>query len=1062
MPKQEDAALIRRPLLLFLVVAAGYAAGSQLSHSWFGADGVSASFFPAAGVTLAALVLVERRLWPVVLAAAAAAEVTLDLIHGIDLAPSLGYAAANTVQPLVAALLLTSVRPRVDLARTTDLVAFIVCAVIAGPAIGAAAGASTFVFLDGGDGWARFAGEWWVGDGLGVLVIGGVILSLRPGSRTSDRGRRLTEAIAIASVAGLSTWALFWFDWLPLVFVPAALLLVCGFRLDTRAVAVTGTLVAFIAGQAASGDHAYWRDLEVSPDVGLLYLQLALGVLLMAALAIAAEVGERERTAIASATAARFMEIADAAPAMLWVTDAQDECVFLSRGWQEFTGQDAGQGLGFAWTEAIHPDDRDAAGEAFLAASASRRAFGLDYRLRRADGAYRWVIDSGRPRLGPDGAFLGYVGSVIDAHERKQVEGALTESEARLRTLFSSIDEGYCLAEMVHDADGRAVDYRFLETNPLFESMTGLVDAVGRTALEMIPELESHWIETYARVASGGDPLRFESGSEAMGRWFDVFATPVGASGTRFALVFKDVTERRRADLALRESEIAERAARRRAELTARVLGEMEAREGVRARTGRLVELLVPQVADVAAVEMPDEAPRIAIATDVRPSGDDTDALMLDRLEIRSQMVVPLDLGGGVQATLLLGLVDSGRPAYTPDDVAFVGEVAERVGLLLARARVQEEERQIGLRLQRALLPDDLEPHPGVSVAARYAPASDVLEVGGDWYDAFSLPDGRIGVVVGDVVGHGIAAAADMGGLRVALAALAPHAGGPARLLTLVHDFARERDPNSFATVGYAVLDASTGALTYASAGHPPMLAVSPSGATRWLAQGRSAPLCNLDVGDRSEAETVLEPGSLLVAYSDGLVERRGEPLSAGLARLEAVVRARMDGTVDEICDAVMDVLTSESAPDDDTVVLCLRLAPVDASRLSRVFPARPEELRTMRAAVREWLDAREVPREEVTNLMLAVGEACANAVEHAYAGREPGTVVLELADDDGGITVRVRDFGSWRPPTAATSNGRGRGTEIMRAVTHEFDRRGDEGGTTVTLAFAPWSRVPG
>ena len=98
----------------------------------------------------------------------------------------------------------------------------------------------------------------------------------------------------------------------------------------------------------------------MSPEVGLLYLQLALGVLLMAALAIAAEVGERERTAIASATAARFMEIADAAPAMLWVTDAADECVFLSRGWHEFTGQDASEGLGFAWTNAIHPDDRTA------------------------------------------------------------------------------------------------------------------------------------------------------------------------------------------------------------------------------------------------------------------------------------------------------------------------------------------------------------------------------------------------------------------------------------------------------------------------------------------------------------------------------------------------------------------------------------------------------------------------------------------------------------------------------------------------------------------------------
>lgn len=111
---------------------------------------------------------------------------------------------------------------------------------------------------------------------------------------------------------------------------------------------------------------------------------------------------------------------------------------------------------------------------------------------------------------------------------------------AHLETLFSALDQGYCLCEMIHDATGRAVDYRFLETNALFGDMTGLHGALGRTALEMVPDLEPEWVETYAAVAAG-EVRRFQSGSAAMGRWFDVFATPCPPAGC-FALIFRDVT----------------------------------------------------------------------------------------------------------------------------------------------------------------------------------------------------------------------------------------------------------------------------------------------------------------------------------------------------------------------------------------------------------------------------------------------------------------------------------------------------------------------------------------
>ena len=508
--------------------------------------------------------------------------------------------------------------------------------------------------------------------------------------------------------------------------------------------------------------------------------------------------------------------------------------------------------------------------------------------------------------------------------EGERTADALRESESRFRALFSAIDEGYCLCEVVLDAGGRPVDYRFLEANPLFEEMTGLVDAVGRTALELVPDLERRWVETYARVALGGEPLRFEEGSEAMGRWFDVFAMPVEPRG-RFALVFKDVTQRRRADDALRESEAAERRAREQAELLAEVVDELEAVDGVEARVQRLVDVLVPRVADVALVEAPGEGQPVALA---HHDGADVERVRRARLEGAapgSQIAVALDLQADVRGVLVLARTDPERRPYGQVDLDHVQRVADRAAVLLARARRRKEEHEIAIRLQQALLPDELVQRPGVQVAARYEAGSALLEVGGDWYDSFALAHGEIGLAVGDVVGHGLEAAAEMGRLRIALAALAPHSDGPGELLSHLDAFAT--GPDVGATACCAILDPSTGLMRYASAGHPPMLVVGPDGTTRWLEGGRSSLLHGVHVPDRPEASVVLEPGTLLVLYSDGLVERRGEHLSAGLGRLERAARTWRDALVEEVCDRLVVELGVDRTRDDDVVVLCVRLS---------------------------------------------------------------------------------------------------------------------------------------
>lgn len=1034
---------MRRTSLLFCAIAAAYAAGSWLSYSWFGADGLTASFFPAAGVTLGAMALLGRRSWPVVLAAAFTAEVLVNLSHGMPPGPSLGYGVANTVQPLVGALVLASLTAGPpNIGRSRDLVAFLGAGVVIGPFVGGLLGAATFTAFDSGTGFARFAGEWWVGDGLGVLVVGGGILSWHAASGRPRTTRRIVETAALTVIAAAATAVSFGFGVAALGYVSLVALMAAGFRVGTRGVALAGTAVAFIAAQALASGRGAFDVIELSSSNALIYFQLALAVLVATAYAVAAEVGERERGAGERRAAERFQALADRAPAMLWVTDREGRCTYLSRGWYEFTGQAAQEGLGTGWMAALHPADAEGVRLALDRATAHREPFRSDYRLRRDDGVYRRVIDSARPVHGPDGEFAGMVGSVIDVHERIEAEDALRSSDARFRALFEAIDEGYCLCELVLDGDGRPVDYRFLEANQHFAAMTGLHDAVGRNARDLVPDLEPHWTETYARVGLDGETLRFEEGSEAMGRWFDVFATPVEPRG-RFALVFKDVTERRLAELALRESELEARRARRRAEFLAEVIGELEAVEGVLPRAERLMDLLVPRVADGASLVVPGNPPTVLAR---RRAPDDDPA--------HSELRTPMETGERAETALVLELCDPDRRPYGDADRAFFAGLAARAGVLLASARVHDEEHRVALSLQRALLPSILEVHPAIDVAARYTAATGALEVGGDWYDVFRLPDGRIGLAVGDVVGHGLESAASMGRLRTAMAALAPHAEGPGELLSHLQQFTDGPNGTGFATACYAVLDPEPGILQHASAGHPPCLVVEPGGRTRWLEDGRSVPLCALGDTSRPQAVTTLEPGSLLMLFTDGLVERRGASLADGMDRLEAVARELRDLSVEEICDGVLAEMVGGADTADDLVIVCLRYAPVTAAALRRSFPAEPEELRNIRAAARTWLEDQGVAEPHRTRLLVGLGEACTNVVRHAYEGAGPGRVDIHLDTSPGGrIRVRVTDTGSWKEPCPDAPGGYG--IRVIEGMGDGVTVRTGGAGTTVGFELA-------
>ncbi len=315
----------------------------------------------------------------------------------------------------------------------------------------------------------------------------------------------------------------------------------------------------------------------------------------------------------------------------------------------------------------------------------------------------------------------------------------------------------------------------------------------------------------------------------------------------------------------------------------------------------------------------------------------------------RAVAVTSLLAAAGVAMELVLdiGILMTGVPDYSALIVIklqlgvftltglVLGAEAQERELAVARsleadseARLADADRhiehRIAVRLQRALLPEMPIRHPLISVAARYEAGSEAMVVGGDWYDVFDLPGDRIGITVGDVVGHGLEASATMGRMRTAIAALARTTESPAEVLAFLDDFAAGPSGSEFATACYAILDPATGMLTHSSAGHPPLLVIDSSGATRWLMGGRSAPIYGAPVA-RSESQDLIEPGSTILAYSDGLFERRGEDLQVGMARLEAALRRSHGEAPKDVCAQVLMAMQTSDYWLDDVVVLAVR-----------------------------------------------------------------------------------------------------------------------------------------
>ncbi|MEU8462062.1 SpoIIE family protein phosphatase [Streptomyces sp. NPDC029003] len=572
------------------------------------------------------------------------------------------------------------------------------------------------------------------------------------------------------------------------------------------------------------------------------------------------------------------------------------------------------------------------------------------------------------PVTGPTGGSV-VMGLVSKGEELDRVKTNL----AFLDALFETCPIGLVMLDE---------DLRYVHLNQVLADMDGMSvrDHLGRSATEVMITSDGGEFESMLRaVADEGTPLvgalvglrtpgrpdRDQVRSVSFFPLTRAVGTDPGVGG-----LLVDVTDRERALLEAT-------AARQRLDLLDRAAARIGTTLDVDTTARELVAVAVPEFGDASVVELvewldPDRpfdprlplfTRRIAATTTLPPPADELVG-GLDRVEyppgssihhvlstgrplcvhvdedftsrtvvhrerarvllasgLADLVLAPLVARGTVQGIAMFGR-SSARPAFTEQDLSLAGELASRAALCLDNARLYSRVQDIALTLQRALLPNALAVSPHLTVAHRYLPGSRASEVGGDWYDVINLPGDRVALVVGDVMGHGVPAAASMGRLRITARALARHGPEPEDLLAELDLCARESGIE-LATCLYVVHDPHTGRARIAGAGHPPLLVRHPDGTVETVGDGLGVPLGVGGIPFRS-ISTHLPESSVLALYTDGLIEARGRDIDTGLTALRTEL-GRAEGSLEEMADHVLTALLPD-APTDDTVLVLARI----------------------------------------------------------------------------------------------------------------------------------------
>ncbi len=396
------------------------------------------------------------------------------------------------------------------------------------------------------------------------------------------------------------------------------------------------------------------------------------------------------------------------------------------------------------------------------------------------------------------------------------------------------------------------------------------------------------------------------------------------------------------------------------------------------------------------------------------------------------------------------GLVEATRRPERPFDEVdrdVVADLATRLALALHDAQLLAREHRVAQTLQQALLPEKLPQGRRIAASAAYLPGTQEAIVGGDWYDVFDLPDGRTAFSIGDVAGHGLHAAIVMGEVRQAFRAAAVNPKSPSLVLERANTIVNMRGDTAIVTAIFGILDRETSTVTYAVAGHPaPVLATR--GGTAQILPASGIPLGVADSVFTQDWTFTLPPGSLLTLYTDGLTEHSRD-VEAGERELLAAICAATEEPNGEPAKGIVGRVFADRKNADDVAALVLSVEDDAPERFHFDFSALPLAVPLVRRSLSRFLMQQAVSEKDRYAILLAVGEAVANAVEHAYLV-EPGLVHVRAERAGDTFVVDVNDAGRWKP--VERREERGRGIKMMRALMDRVEIRTTQAETNVRL----------
>jgi PAS domain S-box-containing protein len=469
--------------------------------------------------------------------------------------------------------------------------------------------------------------------------------------------------------------------------------------------------------------------------------------------------------------------IAEAIPQMVWISNADGYAEFFNARWFEYTGMGPNECIGNGWATAVHPDDIATAMALRAPSLATGAMFETEFRMRGADGSYRWFLVRALPMRSESGEVAMWMGTCTDIEVQKRAELQLRFLLEAGRALSASLDPGSLAGELARLIVPQAADYCqiFSLTNGVFSPLA---------IVHRNPAMASvlHEIDERFPLSAEAPALRY-------------------LLEAREPVVMPDITDS---------------------------LRELSARG-------------------------PDHL------------------TLLEKIGARSSIVVPLWAAQTPCGLLSMVYAESGRH-YGAEDIGVAREIGNRLGAALENATRYQGKRRVADTLQDAMLPSSLPSVKGARLHQNYQPGESDLQVGGDWYDAFELPDGTIGLSIGDVTGHGLAAAVVMGEIRQAIRSAAIESMEPAAVLDHADRTLRLAHKDAIATAGFGVYCPSSRTLKYAQAGHPLPLVCAADGTIRTV-RAEGLPLGMRDLGNGTQVETEIDHGSLVAFFTDGLIE---------------------------------------------------------------------------------------------------------------------------------------------------------------------------------------------